>query len=129
MSQTMMAFLAMMIAALAAINQYTAQVQSYDEAYKAEFELMANALVLEEMEIIDMTTDFEDLEDWHGDELTRSYPVWNGDVEFTLTVSVQYVDDDGQPSGVATSQKELTVSAQNPRYAATLVSHSRIIAE
>jgi hypothetical protein len=129
MSQTMMAFLAMMIAALAAINQYTAQVQSYDAAYKAEFELMANALVLEEMEIIDMTTDFEDLEDWNGDEITRSYEVWNGDVEFTVAIAVQYVDESGEPSEVATSQKEVTVSAQHPRYTATLVSHSRIIAE
>ena len=129
MSQTMMAFLAMMIAALAAINQYTAQVQSYDEAYRTEFELMANALVLEEMEIIDMTTDWDDLENWAGDELTRTYEAANGDLEFTLTVTVQYVDDDGEASEVATSNKELTISATNSRYTFNLVSHSRIISE
>lgn len=129
MSQTMMAFLAMMIAALAAINQYTAQIQSYDEAYRTEFELMANALVLEEMEIIDMTTDWDDLEDWDGDEMTRSYEAANGDIDFMLTVSVQYVDDDGEASEVATSNKELTISATNSRYSLNLVSHSRIISE
>lgn len=129
MSQTMMAFLAMMIAALAAINQYTAQVQSYDEAYRTEFELMANALVLEQLEIIDMTTAFEDLEDWDGDELTRTYEVWNGELEFTLTIAVQYVDESGEPSEAATSQKEVAITAEHPRYSVDLVSHTRIIAE
>lgn len=90
---------------------------------------MANALVLEQVEIIDMSTDFEDLEDWHGDEMTLEFEVGNDGIEFTVGVSVQYVDESGEPSGVATSQKEVTVSAQHPRYSVTLVTHSRIIAE
>ena len=125
----MMAFLAMMIAALAAINQYSAQLQSYDETYRTEFELMANALALEEMEIIDMTTDWDDLENWAGVEMTRTYEVANGDLEFTLTASVQFVDDNGEASAAATSNKELTISATNSRFTYTLVSHSRIISE
>jgi len=129
MSQTMLAFLAMMIAALAAINQYTAQIQSYDEAYRTEFELMANALVLEQMEVIDMTTDFEDLEDWHGDEFTREFAVQDDGIEFTLSVEVQFVDESGEFSEDPTSQKEVTVSAVHSRYSVTLVAHSRIIAE
>ena len=129
MSQTMLAFLAMMIAALAAINQYTAQVQSYDEAYRTEYELMANALVLEQIEVIDMTTDFEDLEDWDGDEFTREFAVQDDGIEFTLTVSVEYVDESGEFSEDATSQKEVTVSATHPRYTVALVTHTRIIAE
>lgn len=129
MSQTLMAFLAMMIAALAAINQYTAQIQSYDEAYRAEFELMANALVLEQMEIIDMSTDFEDLEDWHGDEMTREFEVGDDGIEFQVAVSVQYVDEFGESSESPTSQKEVTITAEHPRYSVTLVRHSRIIAE
>lgn len=129
MSQTLMAFLAMMIAALAAINQYSAQLQSYDETYRTEFELMANALALEEMEIIDMTTDWDDLENWAGVEMTRTYEVANGDLEFTLTASVQFVDDNGEASAAATSNKELTISATNSRFTYTLVSHSRIISE
>ena len=129
MSQTLMAFLAMMIAALAAINQYTAQIQSYDEAYRTEFELMANALVLEQLEIIDMSTDFEDLEDWHGDEMTLEFEVGDDGIDFAVAVSVQFVDESGEPSGSATSQKEVTVTAEHPRYSVTLVTHSRIIAE
>lgn len=124
-----MAFLAMMIAALAAINQYSAQIQSFDEAYRTEFELMANALVLEQMEIIDMSTDFEDLEEWHGDEMTQEFAVGDGGIDFSLGVSVQYVDESGEFSETATSQKEVTITAEHPRYTVTLVTHSRIIAE
>lgn len=129
MSQTLLAFLAMMIAALAAINQYTAQIQSYDEAYRTEFELMANALVLEQLEVIDMSTDFEDLEDWDEDEFTREFAVGDDALEFTLSVEVQFVDESGEFSEDPTSQKEVTVAAEHPRYSVTLVSHSRIIAE
>lgn len=119
----------MMIAALAAINQYSAQIQSFDEAYRTEFELMANALVLEQMEIIDMSTDFEDLEEWHGDEMTQEFAVGDGGIDFSLGVSVQYVDESGEFSETATSQKEVTITAEHPRYTVTLVTHSRIIAE
>ena len=129
MSQTLMAFLAMMIAALAAINQYSAQIQSYDAAYRTEFELMANALVLEQMEVIDMTTDFEDLENWDADEMTREFEVGSDGIEFTLTVSVEYVDESGEFSESPTSQKEVTISAEHERYSVALVTHSRIIAE
>lgn len=129
MSQTLMAFLAMMIAALAAINQYTAQIQSYDEAYRTEFELMANALVLEQLEIIDMSTDFKDLEDWDGNVSTSEFAVGDDGIEFTLTVAVQYVDESGEPSASATSQKEVQVQADHPKYSVTLVTHTRIIAE
>ena len=125
----MLAFLAMMIAALAAINQYTAQIQSYDEAYRSEFELMANALVLEQLEVIDMSTDFDDLEDWDEEEFTREFAVQDDGIEFTLNVSVEYVDESGEFSEDPTSQKEVTVSAQHPRYTFTLVTHARIIAE
>ena len=51
-----MTFVTMMIAALAAFNQMTAQMPTYDEMVRAKYELMANAVVLERMEVIDMTT-------------------------------------------------------------------------
>lgn len=44
MPQTMMAFLAMMIAALATINQLTEQIKSFDETLRGEYELMANVI-------------------------------------------------------------------------------------
>lgn len=44
MPQTMMAFLAMMIAALATINQLTEQIKSFNETLRGEYELMANVI-------------------------------------------------------------------------------------
>ncbi len=124
-----MAFLAMMIAALAAINQYTSQMQAYDEAYRTEFELMANALVVEQLEVIDMTTDWDDLEDWDGDEIDAEFEVHNGDIEFTLAISVQFVDDDGTPSESETSNKEVAIQATSDRYTVALVTLTRVISE
>ena len=129
MPQTMMAFLAMMIAALAAINQYTAQVSSYEQAYRNEFELMANAVVLEEMEIVDLTTDYDDLDALSGTESTREYTVGSNSVEFTLTYTVGWVEEDGTPSEVETDQKEVTISATHEKFAVTLVAHSRMFAD
>lgn len=124
-----MAFLAMMVAALAAINQYTAQIQSYEQTYRNEMELMANALVLERLEIVDLTTDYDDLEDWDGTEETETYTVGDGSIEFALTYSVGWVEEDGTPSATETDQKELTISASHERFSVTLVSHSRMFAE
>lgn len=127
MPQTLLAFLAMMIAALASINQYTAQLQAYEAMYRSEFELMANALVLEEMEIIDLTTNFSALGALDGDERTRSFEVGSGSVEFDLTISVIYVDETGAPSGVATPQREVAIAATHPRFTTPLVTHKRIM--
>lgn len=129
MSQTMMAFLAMMIAGLAALNQLTAQVSAYEQTYRSEYELMANALVLEQLEIIDMTTDYEDLEDWDGDTLSRSFEVSQGDIDFSLAIEVQFVDEDGTPSATETDQKEVTIAATQDKFTITLVTHSRMFAE
>jgi hypothetical protein len=127
MPQTLLAFLAMMIAALASINQYTAQLQAYEATYRSEFELMANALVLEEMEIIDLTTSFSALGALDGDVRPRSFEVGSGSVEFDLTISVQYVTDTGAPSAAATPQREVAISATHPRFTTPLVTHKRIM--
>jgi len=129
MGQTLMAFLAMMIAALAAINQMTAQIQTFDEQVRAEYELMANALVLERMELIDLNTDYDDLEDWDGQALAETYEVNDTDVDFTVTIAVGWVDDDGEPSATPTTQKEVSIAGTNARYTFTLVTQSRIFAE
>jgi hypothetical protein len=127
MPQTLLAFLAMMIAALASMNQYTAQLQGYEAMYRSEFELMANALVLEEIEIIDLTTNFSALGALDGEERTRSFEVGAVAIEFGLTISVIYVDESGAPSGGATPQREVAISATHPRFTTPLVTHKRII--
>jgi len=127
MPQTLLAFLAMMIAALASINQYTAQLQSFEAAYRSEFELMANAVVLEEIEIIDLTTNFSALGALDGEERTRSFEVGSVSVEFDLSISVIYVTESGVLSLDPTPQREVAISATHPRFTTPLVTHKRII--
>jgi len=127
MPQTLLAFLAMMIAALSAINQYTAQLQSFEAAYRSEFELMANAVVLEEIEIIDLTTNFSALGALDGEERTRSFEVGSVSVEFDLSISVIYVTESGVLSLDPTPQREVAISATHSRFTTPLVTHKRII--
>lgn len=129
MPQTMMSFAAMMIAALAAFNQMTSQLQTYDEMIRGEYELMANAVVLERMEIIDLTTDYEDLEDWNGTTTTAAFEAGGVSVSFDLAISVQYVDEDGLPSEAETDQKEVVIEATQEKFLMTLVNHRRLFSE
>jgi len=129
MPQTLMAFLAMMIASIAAFNQMTAQVRTYDEMVRGEYELMANALVLERMEIIDMTTDYADLEDFDGVTTTSSFSAGDISISFSLTIEVTYVDDDGLASESETDQKEVSIRATNEKFVKTLVTHRRLFSD
>ncbi len=124
-----MAFLAMMIAALATINQLTGQIQTFDETLRGEYELMANALVLERMEVVDLTTDYDDLENWDGIQQIRGYDVSGNNLDFTLDYEVTYVDDNGDPTEEETDQKEVTIIATNEKFALTLVTHQRLFSD
>ena len=129
MPQTLLAFLAMMIAALATINQLTERIRSFDETLRGEYELMANALVLERMEVVDLTTDYDDLEDWDGIQQILGYDVSGNNLDFTLDYEVTYVDDNGDPSEQETNQKEVSISASNEKFAWTLVTHQRLFSD
>jgi len=131
MPQTLLAFLAMMIAALSAINQYTAQLQSYEASYRSEFDLMANAVVLERIEIIDLTISYVDLLDLNGTQEKRSFQIGTTDVEFDLEITAAYVDESGEKPETTnpTTQVELSIAATHPRFATPLVTHTRIIAQ
>lgn len=129
MPQTLLAFLAMMIAALATINQLTERIKSFDETLRGEYELMANALVLERMEVVDLTTDYDDLEDWDGIQQILGYDVSGNNLDFTLDYEVTYVDDNGDPSEQETNQKEVSISASNEKFAWTLVTHQRLFSD
>lgn len=124
-----MAFLAMMIASIAAFNQMNSQLGTYDNMVRGEYEMMANGLILEQIELIELGTDYDDLEDWNGSELTRSFTVGDISVPFTLSVEVQYVDDDGLPSAIETNQKEVSIGATQEKFSITLVRHTRLISE
>ncbi len=124
-----MAFLAMMIAALATINQLRGQIQSFDETLRGEYELMANALVLERMEVVDLITEYDDLEDWDGIQQILGYDVSGNNLDFTLDYEVTYVDDNGDPTEEETDQKEVSISATNEKFAVTPVMHQRLFSD
>ncbi len=90
---------------------------------------MANAVVLEQVELIDLGTEYDDLEDWDGAEMERAFTVGDFSITFTLTVNVQFVDEDGVPSEAETDQKEVAVSATQEKFLLPLVTHSRLFSD
>ncbi|MBT3448901.1 MAG: hypothetical protein HOC28_06740 [Bacteroidetes Order II. Incertae sedis bacterium] len=129
MPQSLMAFLAMLLASIIALNQMTAQVETYDQMISAEYELMANGVALEQMEIIDLSTDYDDLEDWDGIEMTKDFSIDVSTVTFDLEIDVDWVDDNGVVSASPTDQKQITISASQEDYSRTLVAHTRLFSD
>ena len=129
MPQSLMAFLAMLLASIIALNQMTAQVETYDQMISAEYELMANGVALEQMEIIDLSTDYDDLEDWDGIEMTKDFSIDVSTVTFDLEIDVDWVDDNGVVSASPTDQKQIKISTPQEDYSRTLVAHTRLFSD
>ena len=129
MAQTLLAFLAMMIAMSISINQNRIRLSSYDSMVRSEYEIMANAVTIEQMEIVKAGTAWDDLEDWHGDTTNVSITIGSFAESFNLSYTVQYVDDNGNPSGAPTSVKEVEIIALNDRFNQPLFTHARLISE
>lgn len=129
MPQTLMAFLAMTIAALATLSQMSAQIETYDDIVHAEYQLMANAEVIERMEIIALGTDYDDLDALDGNEVPVVFSINDVSVNFDLQLAVQFVDDDGVPSESDTGIKEVAITAFNDRYTLPLLTHRRMFSE
>ncbi len=129
MPQSLMAFLAMLLASIIALNQMTAQVETYDQMISAEYELMANGVALEQMEIIDLSTDYDDLEDWDGIEMTKDFSIDVSTVTFDLEIDVDWVDDNGVVSASPTDQKQIKISTSQEDYSRTLVAHTRLFSD
>lgn len=129
MPQSMLAFLAIMIAGISAINQQSRQLTTYNEMILSEYLLTANATVIEQMEIISASVDFDDLPSWDGVQLVRAFEAGDMSLDFNLTVSVRYTDEDGDPAVGPTDTQEVTIAAAHDRFETALVTHSRLIAD
>lgn len=119
----------MMIATMAAFNQMSAKLGSYNEMIYSEYELMANAVAIDQMEMIDLLTDYEDLETWDNALVARSFASGTRTVTFDLAVSVHWVDDEGNLSATETNQKEVEIQAMEDHFSRVMVTHSRIFSD
>ena len=129
MNQTLFAFLAMIIAMMVARDQSLSHIQTYQNSVLSEFEIMANAVALEQTEIIQATTSWDNLEIWDGDTMNVNYSVDETSVPFTLGIDIQFVDDEGIPSPNPTTVKEVLVIAMSERFSNPVVTHSRLISQ
>jgi hypothetical protein len=125
----MLAFLAMMMITIASMNYFQAEMRTNDNMIRSEYEIMANASTIEQMEVINQTVDWDDLFNLDGDSSTVTYGVDAFSVDFAMEVDVQYVTVTGAASATPTSYKEVSLTASNDKYSVDLVTHTRIFAE
>ena len=129
MPQSMLAFLAMMMITIASMNYFQAQMRTNDKMIRSEYEIMANAATIEQMEIINQTVDWDDLLKLDGDSSAIAFGVDALSVDFTMHIDVQYVTVTGAESVTPTSYKEVSLTTASDRYTLDLVTHTRIFAE
>lgn len=121
MAQTLLAFLAMMVASIAAYNQQMSAVRSQEDRIRGELEMMAAAVALEEMEVTAASRSWSSLDDLDGTSGSTSFVLDTIDVAFDWEWDIRYVDDDGNPSGTPTDLKEAEVTITHERWSFDLV--------
>jgi len=125
----MLAFLAMSIVMMITLSQHRTELRSHQSLVENEYEMMANALAIEQMEIVIASTAWEDLEDWDASATTKNFTFSGFQESFEISVSIQFVDGFGNPSIVPTTVKEVAITAMHERYELPLVTHARLISE
>ena len=90
---------------------------------------MANAVAIEQIELLDIGTDWADLEDVDGDTMQVAFSAGDLTVDFDLMFAVQYVDENGDPSASPTSIKEVQVMAFHDKFFLPMVTHTRLFSE
>jgi hypothetical protein len=128
MPQTILAFLAMMIASMAAFNHQLAAVRVQEDRIHIELEIMANAVGLEAMELQAVPMGYDGLATMDDRETQSLFQVEGASETFTLEWDVQYVDASGNPSATPTPLREVAIEVFHAKYPTLpLVRHTRII--
>jgi hypothetical protein len=128
MPQTMLAFLAMMVASMAAYNHQLAAIRVQEERIHIELEIMANAVGLEAMELRAVPLSWNGLATLDDQETQSLFQVEEKSETFTLTWDVVYVDMNGAESATPTDLREVSVEVFHAKYPTLpLVRHTRII--
>jgi hypothetical protein len=129
MPQSMLAFLAMAMVIQLAMTQHRSEIQNYESMVEDEMEMMANAVALEQIEVIEASTDWDSLYVWNDSVTTRTFQLGTLSETFKLGVSVQYMNGSGKASAAATTIREVSVAAMNDRYKLPVVTHARLISK
>lgn len=127
MPQSMLALLAMAVVMMSSHNQHRSRLASYSAMVENEFELMANSIAIEQIEVITTGTDFNSLESWDGTVTTRSVSLPSINEPFILTITVDYVNSEGNAVIGPTNKKMVVVSITHDNYNKPLVTHTRLV--
>lgn len=129
MPQTLLAFLAVIVASIAALNQQTAMISMQEDLIHSELEIMANAVALETLETQAASLDFSELEIQSETAQDAVFEVADLEMPFVTRTTVRYVDEEGTLSVTPTDIKEVEVAVFNERYPRPLVVLARMFAE
>ncbi|MFT4603963.1 MAG: hypothetical protein ACI9W4_000681 [Rhodothermales bacterium] len=121
MPQTLLAFLAMTVASVAAYNQQMSSVRLQEDRIRSELEMMASAVALHEIEATAAPMSWSALDDLHNTSGKADFSLDTVSVPFNWEWDVRYVDDLGEISVVATDLKEAEVTISHDRWAFDLV--------
>ncbi len=129
MPQSLLAFLAMMIATSSALTQFAASNRVREEMMKSELEIMANAVALEAVELQAVPVGFDGLTQFSRLKENTYFTVENRSESFRKEWTVKYVDSSGNESQSPTDIREVTISVYHSRYTRPLVEHTRLIGQ
>ena len=129
MQQTLMAFLAMMVASIAAYNQQMSAVRSQEDRIRSELEMMAAAVALDEMETRAAAMNWTALDDLDGTTGSSNFTLDSISVAFDWEWDIRYVNDYGEESGSPTDLKEAEVTVMHSRWSFDLVVLARTFGE
>lgn len=129
MPQTLLAFLAVIVASIAALNQQTAMISMQEDLIQSELEIMANAVALEVLETQAASLDFDELVIQSETEQETVFQVADLEMPFVTRTSIRYVDEEGTVSVAPTDIKEVEVAVYNERYARPMVVLARMFAD
>lgn len=141
MPQTILAFLAVLTLTTLTLDQRDSKMRAYRARVGAELELLAHGVGIGVIEMIaaesfdeatkggntvdspdELTPDSfpddgpagvrDDVDDYHGDQLTRTFETPEDTTRFTVTVVVHYLNGSGQRVSSQTYNKEIQVTVE-----------------
>ncbi|MBN4056361.1 hypothetical protein JYT20_01435 [Rhodothermus sp. AH-315-K08] len=121
MPQTLLAFLAVMVASMAAYTQQISSTQNQEDRIRSELDMMASAVALHELETRAASMSWSALDDLDDTTGSSNFVLDSLSISFNWEWDVRYVNDAGEISGTPTDLKEAEVTVTHSRYSMDLV--------